>query len=144
MALDALGGSSFLPKKPKYPEDAMAMMPGEKSFTFKQYDDEAARAETDAIHQKHVSDPESFLPPKHKPTKRELVKHAQTQHTYTADEVSRIRLEYLTKIDGLKRGADKMRRDTIALIKDSTRRVIKEGCQHVVESLKEECLGLLA
>ena len=37
-----------------------------------------------------------------------------------------------------------MRRDTIALVKDSTRRVIKEGCQHVVESLKTECLGLLA
>ena len=74
MALDALGGSNFLPKKPKYPEDPISMMPGEKSFTFKQYDDEAARAETEAIQRKHETDPESFLPPKHKPTKRELVK----------------------------------------------------------------------
>lgn len=57
--------------------------------------------------------------------------------------MSKIRLEYLTKIEALKRGADKMRRDTIAKIKDSTKKVIKEGCQHVVEILKAECLSLL-
>lgn len=36
-----------------------------------------------------------------------------------------------------------MRKDTIALIKDSTKKVIKDGCQHVVEILKKECLNLL-
>jgi hypothetical protein len=46
-------------------------------------------------------------------------------------------------MEALKRGADKMRRDTIAKVKDSTRRVIKEGCEHVVEILKKECLSLL-
>lgn len=41
MALDVLGDQGLLPKKPKYPEDPISMMPGEKTFTFKQYDDEA-------------------------------------------------------------------------------------------------------
>jgi hypothetical protein len=63
-----------------------------------------------------------------KPTKRELVKLAQTQQSFTADEVNKIRLEYLYKIEGIKMGADRMRRDTIAQIKDSTRKIIKDGC----------------
>jgi hypothetical protein len=52
-------------------------------------------------------------------------------------------MEYINKIEGLKRGAEKMRRDTISIIKESTKKTIKEGCSHVVEMLKAECLRLL-
>jgi hypothetical protein len=72
-----------------------------------------------------------------------LVKLAQVQPLFTSEEVTKIRLEYIHKIEALKRGAGKMRRDTIAAIKDSTRAIIKDGCQFVVEILKKECLSLL-